>query len=278
MRFEGGPNTLKNNLIVNNGVIRVNELSWGGLPLTSVNNTIVKNDGGYIVGSLMPGGVTMANDILWENGDDIDMTDVWGNPVADKQLISYCNISDGDLNGSNGNISVDPGFVGQVGAGSITAIQYDRQNCRTVLTDSAGNYTPGALARAFLWTSDTDTAFYVETNTRTEITVYGDVTQVASAGFDYSVIDYHLQPLSLCVDAGTNVGAPDHDFEGDPRPILGHTADTADMGADEYNPKPCTSIPIGDFNEDCKVDIDDFITFASHWLDCNLVIKEDCWK
>ncbi|MBC8422446.1 MAG: right-handed parallel beta-helix repeat-containing protein, partial [Chloroflexi bacterium] len=42
--------------------------------------------------------------------------------------------------------------------------------------------------------------------------------------------DYHLQPGSPCIDAGTSAGAPDHDFEGDPRPM----GAGVDMGADEY--------------------------------------------
>ncbi|MBC8422466.1 MAG: right-handed parallel beta-helix repeat-containing protein, partial [Chloroflexi bacterium] len=41
--------------------------------------------------------------------------------------------------------------------------------------------------------------------------------------------DYHLQAGSLCIDAGTADGAPDHDFEGDPRPW----GFGVDMGADE---------------------------------------------
>ncbi len=42
--------------------------------------------------------------------------------------------------------------------------------------------------------------------------------------------DYHLQAWSPAIDAGTAGGAPDHDFEGDPRPQnAGY-----DMGADEF--------------------------------------------
>ena len=50
--------------------------------------------------------------------------------------------------------------------------------------------------------------------------------------------DYHLQAGSPCIDAGTNVGAPLEDIEGNPRPIDGDGDDTAitDMGAYEYTP------------------------------------------
>ena len=42
--------------------------------------------------------------------------------------------------------------------------------------------------------------------------------------------DYHLTDGSPCVDTGTADGAPDTDFEGDPRP----SGDGYDMGADEH--------------------------------------------
>jgi hypothetical protein len=42
--------------------------------------------------------------------------------------------------------------------------------------------------------------------------------------------DFHLTPLSPCINRGTNDDAPKDDFEGDLRPIMG----TVDMGADEY--------------------------------------------
>ncbi|MBN1483537.1 MAG: BMP family ABC transporter substrate-binding protein [Chloroflexia bacterium] len=43
--------------------------------------------------------------------------------------------------------------------------------------------------------------------------------------------DYRLQAGSLCINSGTDTGAPDHDYEGDPRPF-----ETTDMGADEWWP------------------------------------------
>jgi len=45
--------------------------------------------------------------------------------------------------------------------------------------------------------------------------------------------DFHLTIDSPCIDTGTSNGAPEFDFEGDPRPF----GDGVDMGADEYTGK-----------------------------------------
>ncbi len=57
--------------------------------------------------------------------------------------------------------------------------------------------------------------------------------------------DYRLGPLSPCIDAGTDAGAPGHDLDGMPRPVDGDGDKKAitDMGAYEfYGPPPeCAS-------------------------------------
>ncbi|MEW6535628.1 MAG: right-handed parallel beta-helix repeat-containing protein [Candidatus Auribacterota bacterium] len=50
-----------------------------------------------------PGTVSVKNSIFSDNTDDL-----YGVATS---MISYCNIGDGDFNGVNGNISVDPGFI-----------------------------------------------------------------------------------------------------------------------------------------------------------------------
>ncbi len=221
----GSDTTFTNNFIVGGGKIILR-----GTSITSVNNSVLFNNSGY-ESTTPSAAITMINDLLWGNGDDLNL------PVIEEQAISHCNIEDGDLNGINGNISVNPDFLGEIGSGTMAELVYNPDNCRTTITDSIGGYIAGALARTFLWINDT--AFYVESNTETDITVYGDVTAVASQQDVYVVEDYHLHPLSMCVDAGMLTDdVPDHDFEDDPRPSFGNTANEVDMGADEYVPSP----------------------------------------
>jgi hypothetical protein len=230
-----GQITLKNNFFVANGVIEFSP-DFGQLQVAAVNNSVLFNSAGYSGRYISAGGITMINDLLWGNGDDLNFMGSGGVPVVTSQAITYCNVEDGDLNGLNGNISVNPDFVGRVAAGTITALTYDAQRCRSALTDNSASLQPNKLARTFLWVN-TD-AFYVEANTDKQITVFGDLTKAASVGNAYTVQDYHLMAGSLCIDAGTQTSTLDHDFEGDPRPSNGGVSFQADIGADEYVPPP----------------------------------------
>ncbi len=75
-----------------------------------------------------------------------------------------------------------------------------------------------------------------------DMSAYPDFTSFDDEGVDYLAYDYHLQPYSLCVDAGTNdyLGYVDFDFEYHLRPLDGDGDDEeiVDIGADEIVPPP----------------------------------------
>jgi len=75
----------------------------------------------------------------------------------------------------------------------------------------------------------------------------------------YDINDFHLQYASPCIDAGDpNVNYDGQtDIDGQPRVMLGKSAQIVDRGADEYLK--------ADFNGDGIVNFIDFATLASKW-------------
>jgi hypothetical protein len=74
--------------------------------------------------------------------------------------------------------------------------------------------------------------------------------------------DYHLQPRSPCIDAGTSEGAPTTDIEGNGRPC----GAGVDMGAYEFGgcPPPNERFLRGDTNADSAIDIADAVFTLSY--------------
>jgi len=78
--------------------------------------------------------------------------------------------------------------------------------------------------------------------------------------------DYHLTSGSPCIDKGTSEGAPDHDIDGDSRPL----GNGYDIGSDEFSngvpPNDCEC----DLNSDGKCDMQDWLIFGEDWgrTDC----------
>jgi parallel beta-helix repeat protein len=81
--------------------------------------------------------------------------------------------------------------------------------------------------------------------------------------------DYHLQVGSPCIDAGTNEGAPNTDFDGNPRPIDGDGDGIAvvDIGAFEYlSAYPVHNIDTGEDFATIQAAIDDANTLDGHMI------------
>ncbi len=70
--------------------------------------------------------------------------------------------------------------------------------------------------------------------------------------------DFRLQADSPAIDAGTCIGAPDHDRDGNPRPV----GATCDIGAYEYRPE--VTFSRGDANADSAIDIADAVFTLSY--------------
>ncbi len=227
------PLELRNNLFVGNGFVRINEMFWGGLPLESTNNTFVENDGAYKIEAAWTDSVTMINDLLWGNSDDLNMSFSLGATI-DSQTIRNCNIEDGDRNGEDGNISVNPDFVGQRGSGVISQISYEPTFCRSLVSDANAVYEPNTLKGCFLWTGDTP--FFIISNSSTDIRVWGKVDEVTENGNSYIIKDYHFLEGGLCVDVGTNDVPISEDIDGNPRTLDGDADGvvTCDIGAYEF--------------------------------------------
>ncbi|HPO16866.1 MAG TPA: matrixin family metalloprotease [Candidatus Hydrogenedentes bacterium] len=128
------------------------------------------------------------------------------------------------------NVDWDPGFL-PAPAGDADSIEYFTESFQSVLTDNDAMFEPGTMEGL---TINPDTTqwrqFYIISNTETSLTVWGDMTAVASAPCHYQVFDYHLMETSQNIDAGFDVSSfSSLDIDGDSR-LMGLNCD---IGADE---------------------------------------------
>jgi len=95
------------------------------------------------------------------------------------------------------------------------------------------------LSTVDLFNNDFDQSsagFYIQ---RTITIDSSNLDNLAPQFADQTTENYHLKKSSPCIDAGTSVGAPDTDIDGDLRP----QGEGFDIGADEYLVTP----PAADF-------------------------------
>jgi uncharacterized delta-60 repeat protein len=132
-----------------------------------------------------------------------------------------------------------------------------------IATDSNDNiYVTGICYRPYYH------FFYTYRDVYTTIKYSPDSNQpVWVAGYRSSWHPNH-SPEAIAVDSNDNIYA---------------TCYIEDLGANyatvKYTPEyTCTPQIIGDFDQNCIVDIYDLEVFCRYWLDCNLDPPEDCWQ
>ncbi len=151
---------------------------------------------------------------------------IWRNfPQAIVARRSYLEVTCSDIQGGwkgEENIDADPLFV-MDGPDKITgtwtgALSYDPNTNRTTLSYTNGSFMPGQLVgRLIAFRAKNARQDLITANTATSIEVVGDVSEYVTPGDSYSLLDYHLQNDSPCIEAGTAKDASKTDIEGKPR-------------------------------------------------------------
>lgn len=208
---------------ITNNVITGNSANAGGgvychkqSVVDIINDTVCHNSGIGIYSR--ESSLAIVNCIVWENDEDFDGC-----------CPSYSCITE-DMPGA-GNIVADPRFRDRPAGNWTDEVTFDGDLGQCTLVDVTADWEEGALEGLLLNPNTSQTfQFVIASNTATTITVWGKLGAIAGTGDPYQVLDYHLQRISPCIDAGTREGAPRKDIDLEPRPQGGGV----DMGADEY--------------------------------------------
>jgi len=197
---------LQNSLVGNNQAVGTDESIGGGIAAENVEATIIdivikENEAEFNAGVSMFNTVfTMTNSLIVSNTG----TGFGGDPITGTLMnVTVADNADDGVS-LGGDVSITNSILWGNGG--------DDYNCPAGCTLSYSNVGVGNLAGTGNISAD-------------PLFVGGG--------------DYHLQNGSPAVDKGTNVGAPNRDYEGDPRPIDGDLDGEAitDMGADEFRPE-----------------------------------------
>ncbi len=239
---------IKNCVISGNYAYGTSYAYGGGVSLLSSNATIVNST---IVGNIAEkyGGaidcessdVTIRNCILWDN------TALWGDALYlfDNSSVD---ITYSDIEG------------GQV---SVHAASGSSVNWGTGIIEDYPNF---AVDGYWDWGDWIDGDYHL----RSTVGRY----DTASQTWVNDVAD------SPCIDAG----GPLDDIGVEPNPNggiinIGAYGGTAEASKSSAVGVPiCINPPVFDTNDDCKIDLIDFVNIATEWLDCGLDIQSACWE
>lgn len=163
---------------------------------------------------------TLVNSILWDS-EPAEIYDEDGSTTT----ATYSNIEGGWAGEGNQTPARNPHFV-RGPTGTSTALAYNSDTYTSTLSHAADGSSANAFGGGVLWiaTASGDIAYAIIENDDESVTVWGDITQGGTvvSPVTYATVDYHLEPDSLCVDAGRDTSAPEFggvtdDLAGEPR-------------------------------------------------------------
>ena len=201
----GGSPLIKNNLIAGNigfngGAIYITGSATPSIVNCSIIGNAARNvpyAGGIHVASGTP---TIRDCIIWANGDDL-----YGVSSA---MISYCDIEDGDFNGTNNNISADPLFVAGYLLSQTSAGQSANSPCLNAGSQTAaaaGLDSPSTRTDGVADNGQVDMGFHFPAGTTYGLCVYvaanGDNTrtlaQATNPATPWKTITYALRQAAI---------------------------------------------------------------------------------
>jgi hypothetical protein len=173
------------------------------------------------------GDVSLRNSIVWDNG----LAPIGG---------TFLKCVNSNIEGGHAGASInegDPDFTPTISGTWTEAAVFDASSGQSTLVDARSLRRSGFLTGRFLNPAVTgnDSHFYIVSNSKHGITVWGDASSLVKKGDAYEIYDYHLQPDSPCIDSGSQRRSPDTDFDGNPRPE--QEDGKKDIGAYEFSPR-----------------------------------------
>ena len=216
--------------------------NFGG-PLDIYNSTFVSNHSGFKGGGcFLSSNAANPSSVLLHNSIFWqNVSDSNGDELALNGASTAVNLSFSDIDQGKINNSLIPAIINDLG-GNIN----DDPNFAEMGYDNGGNW------------------------------VAGDYHLRSLVGRYDPVISNWVTDLieSSCIDAGDPADTiGDEPYPHGNRANMGFHGRTVEAGKSPT----CSGTVIGDFTNDCRVNIADFAEFALHWLECNIDPHEFCW-
>lgn len=243
------------------GVGGINCEKYAGVEsMPTITNCIFENNTGYAIYEFDEYSDASLAYCLFHDNPDGDYDDWETGPKTGADEIN-------GLPEAHDNIDGEPSFVmdgNDVISGQWTADpSHDSATYRTTLTDSSASFIEGQLVGRHINADITRREqLLITANTPTTIQVvdyYNKVSGYVVQGDSYMIIDYHLQDVSVCINAGDPDFVPEpgqKDIDGQSRVINGRV----DIGSDEFFNEAL------DFNGDGAINFLDYAILLNAWM------------